>query len=323
VRRVHWLILVFWLASSTWLTWTKLIPPLRTGDPPRYQDVLPDRAVALPPVHWSIQLNGRPLGTASNEVSRQEDGNGCVRSEIQIEGLSVQDLLQPTFGMLGSALQRSLGQSGPGPELDLTVENQMFFDAFGQLQAFECRVDVADLDEWIRLRGTVHETQLRLSAFVGRETGDVLRNPPPPVFRSEVELPADRLVADSLSPRPQFGHLQVGQKWTFQMYRPLLPNQPLELVEAHVDRQDEIEWNGQTVSAFHVVYRRAAGSILSLDQDLGQLWVLTDGTVVRQTLQWGSLVLTFDRQPDGNPQHDFLPPSDSERGRLDQEASDQ
>jgi hypothetical protein len=298
VRRVHWLIVVFWLASSTWLTWTKLIPPLRTGDPPRYEDVLPDRAVMLPPVHWLIELNGKPLGTATNEVSRQADGNGRVRSEIRIRGLSVEDLLQPTFGMLGSVIQRSFGRSGPGPELNLNVENQMYFDAFGQLQAFECRVDVADLDEWIRLRGTVHETKLRLSAFVGRDSSDdALRNPSPPVFRSEVELPADRLVADSLSPRPRFGRLQIGQKWTFQMYRPLLPSQPLELVEAHVDRLEEIAWEGRMLSAYHVVYRRAAGSILSLDQDLGQLWVLPDGTVVRQTLQWGSLTLTFDRQP--------------------------
>ena len=84
---------------------------------------------------------------------------------------------------------------------------------------------------------------------------------------------------------------------TFQMYRPLLPNRPLDLVEATVEGYDEIPWCGQTVKALQVVYRRAAGSSLSLDRELGSVWVLSDGTVVRQTLHWGSLELTFHRQP--------------------------
>ena len=291
VRPIHWLIVAFWLGSLGWLTWTKLIPPLRTGDPPRYQDILPDRAVTLPPIRWAILLNGRHLGSAMNAISRQADGNGRVRSEIHIEGLSVQDLLQPTFGMLGSAFQRALGTDGATrgaqPTLELDISNEMYFDAFGQLQAFECRVDVADLEEWIRLRGTVHDTKLRLTAFVGTETGGTGGHRTEPVYRTEVELPADRLVADSLSPRPRFGSLQVGQQWTFQMYRPLIPNQPLSLVEATVDRRESIPWGEETVTALHVVYRRSAGSVLRLDQELGHLWVLPNGDVVRQTLQWG------------------------------------
>ena len=309
MRLRNLLILVFWLASLTWLTVTKLLPPLRTGDPPSYEDILPNQAIVIPPVRWSIRLNGRPLGSATNEVTRHADGNGRVLSVVRIEGLSLQDVLQPSFGMLGGALQRALGSTGKpgaGPALDLTVRNEMNFDAFGQLQAFECRVDVADLAEWIRLRGTVHETRLRVSAFVGDDPGGDLSGDPggsddpaavTPVYRTEVELPADRLVADALSPRPRFGQLKVGQTWTFQMYRPLLPNSPLELVEAEVEGREVVSWGGQTWSAAHVVYRRAAGSGLSLDRELGHLWVLRDGTVVRQTLRWGSLELTFDLEP--------------------------
>ena len=80
------------------------------------------------------------------------------------------------------------------------------------------------------------------------------------------------------------------------MYRPLLPSRPLELVEATVEDREMIAWGGRKVLALRVVYRRAAGSSLSLDRELGSLWVLPDGTVVRQTLRWGSLELTFDRQ---------------------------
>jgi hypothetical protein len=302
---VRWypsLIVVFWLASLVWLTSTKLLPPLRTGDPPKYEDILPDRAVTLPPVVWAIELNGRPLGTARNEVTRHADGHGRVRSQVQIDGLSLQDVLQPSFGMLGTALQRALGlgpaSTGSGPTLDLDVRNEMHFDAFGQLQKFDCRVDVAELDEWIQLEGIVHETRLRVSASIGIEDSDAEEpSSSTPAYQTEVELPTDRMVADALSPRPRFGRLRVGQSWTFQMYRPLLPNRPLDLVEATVEGYEEIAWCGQTVPALHVVYRRAAGSTLSLDRELGSLWVLSDGTVVRQTLHWGSLQLTFHRQP--------------------------
>ena len=127
-----------------------------------------------------------------------------------------------------------------------------------------------------------------------------------------MDLPAGSLIADSLSPRPHFVDLRVGQEWTFSTYRPLAPNSPLQDVLAKVEALENIEWNGEPITAHRIAYQRPTGGVLNLDQQLGLLWVDPTGTVLRQTMNWGALRLTFERVAD-----DGLSSSTVEDGHRD------
>ena len=309
-------ILVFWVASMGWLTFTKLLPTIENGTPPQYQDILPDSARELPPVRWSIRLNEKPIGEATNQIERREDGQANATSTVWIEELSVDELIGQRLGGLGGVLfqrfQPLPASSEAAAALSFHVRNQMEFDYFGELTGFDCIVDVADLPECIILRGTVSNEQLKLLAYVTIPSADGSPATRQPVHSSEMDLPAGSLIADSLSPRPRFRDLRVGQEWTFKTYRPLAPNRPLQDVLAKVEALETIEWNGEPITAHRVVYQRPTGGVLNLDQQLGVVWVDPTGTVLRQTMHWGALRLTFERISD-----DGTSPSTTEDGHRD------
>ncbi|MCP4191925.1 MAG: hypothetical protein GY768_15025 [Planctomycetaceae bacterium] len=299
-----------------WLTTTKLLPPLRTGTPPRYNDVLPSEAVQLPPERWSIRLNQRAIGEASNQIQREADGRGSISSQITIPELSLKDLVSQRFGGLSASLLTGFGGNSANAEpLHFHLENEMAFDHFGQLTGFDCVVDVADLKGCITLRGTVLDDNLQLVGYLKLPDANPAKEPVPKiVHKGQIKLPPDSLVADSLSPRSRFGRLRVGQTWTFQSYRPLTPTHPLQTIEATVESRETIEWNSEQLRAYHVVYRRPVSAGLSIDQALGHVWVRADGLVLRQSVRWGSLELTFERLP--------TPPKNSSISLLAEERVD-
>ena len=302
MRPTTLLILVFWAASMGWLTFTKLPPTTENGIPPQYQDILPDSAIELPPVKWSIRLNDKSIGEATNQIERQEDGQANATSTVWIKELSVDELIGQRLGGLGGAIfqrfQPLSPSGGAGDALSFQVRNEMQFDHFGELTGFDCIVDVADFPECIILRGTVANEKLKLLAYVTIPSADGKPATRQPVHKSEMDLPAGSLIADSLSPRPRFRDLYVGQEWTFSTYRPLAPNSPLQDVLATVEALETIQWNGEPITAHRVAYQRPTGGVLNLDQQLGVVWVDPTGTVLRQTMNWGALRLTFERLAD-------------------------
>ena len=290
-------ILIFWMASMSWLTWTKLRPASRSIQSPQQDDMLPREAVRLDPIRWRISVNGRPFGWAAHDIERFSDGQGRVDSTVRIEKLSIDQVLEQGFGSLGALLSRGLDPDralGLGP-VSLTIRNAMRFDSFGQLEGFESLVQEDTWGECIRLTGTVRESQLLIKAYlvVGGEPGEASVEP---VYQSVLELPPDKLVVDSLAPQPRFRDLKVGQRWTFETYHPFFPTRPLQSVDAVVEERRMLRIGDQDVRTFHVVYRRGRDDGLSLDRHLGDVYVTSDGTVVRQTLSWGGITLTFDLQ---------------------------
>jgi hypothetical protein len=295
LRTSTWFILIFWMGSMSWLTWTKLRPAAAHNQPPQQDDILPPEAVRWEPIRWRISVNGRPLGWASHEVERFLDGQGRVASTVRIEKLAIEQVLQQGFGSLGALLSRGLAPDragGLGP-LSLTIDNSMRFDSFGQLESFESVVQEDAWGECIRLHGSVRESQLLVKAYLvlGHESSGASAEP---VYQNVLELPPDRLVVDSLAPRPRFRNLRVGQRWTFETYHPFFPTRPLQSVEAVVEDRRMLRLGDRDVWTMHVVYRRAEDDGLSVQRHLGDVYVTADGTVVRQTLTWGGITLTFD-----------------------------
>jgi len=272
-----------------WLLSTKVLPTLTNGQPPDYGDMLPMTEVVNPdPVRWSIRWNAKEIGWAENKITRSMDGTGRIQSEVRFEELPVDQMLQDLLGVMGRFASPMLGEIG---EIDLTVLTSLDFDHYGVLNRLDTTVTVGDLDDLLHVQGRVSDDKLDLRARVrtGDKSSDIYRD-------KEIHLPPDALLTDSFSPRPKLANLRVGQTWNFQSYQPLMPHSPLTLIQAHVEREELLEWNGQMVRTRKVAYSRDSGSgISSTRKPVAELWVRKDGTVLRQDLMLAHVKVQFIR----------------------------
>jgi hypothetical protein len=71
----------------------------------------------------------------------------------------------------------------------------------------------------------------------------------------------------------------------------------LQIVQAEVEKEDIVVWDGDLVSTFVVVYRGEAGTGLTAAREpFSRLWVRPDGTVIKQELKLSSLRIEFVRR---------------------------
>jgi hypothetical protein len=78
------------------------------------------------------------------------------------------------------------------------------------------------------------------------------------------------------------------------------PNQPLQILQAKVEREETIEWNGEVVNTWMIVYRNDSGSELTgAKAARGRVWVRRDGTVLKQEAVLMGSRLLFVRMPPG------------------------
>ncbi|MCA9150176.1 MAG: hypothetical protein KDA92_12790 [Planctomycetales bacterium] len=293
-RTSTWFILFFWMASMTWLGWTKLRPAATLGQPPVQSEVLPLTVGKQPPVGWKIRLNGKPIGWVEQQIERLPDGQGNVESLLRIQKLRFNQIVSEGFGGLGALIAGGLtGGVADAPAIDLTIRNSMQFDYFGQLESFECIVTEDRWGECIRLQGIMREKELSLRAYLVM-TPDETNPAREPVYTGDLPLPQERLVSDALSPSPRLANLRVGQHWTFEAYNPLTPTRPLQTISARVEDRRALRWGGDDMMTYHVVYQRSDDDGLSVERDLGELWVADDGTVMKQSAHWGQLNLEFE-----------------------------
>lgn len=304
--RAYWIpALILWFASTSWLFSTKIMPALSAGKPPDYGELLPKKAVTDPePVRWAIRWDDKEIGWAENKISRSSDGTGQILNRVEFVQLPVEEMLTDIMGVLGRFAAPLVGDIGP---LDLTVVTAMNFDNYGVLSHFQTDVDVGTLKELLRIEGHVRGETLDLTAHVKSES-----DRPQQVFRKkEIALPPDALVADTFSPRPKLANIRVGQTWTFQSYQPLMPHSPLTLIEAEVEREELIEWNGEMVRTRKVVFRKDAGSgISSTRRPVSETWVMHDGTVLRQDLWLANVKVQFIRSRSRSGDSSNRPPVD-------------
>lgn len=289
--KVYWIpALILWIVSTGWLFSTKILPALAAGTPPNYDQLLPKTAVTQPqPVKWTIRWNDREIGWAVNKITRSFDGSGKIESNVQFEQLPVDDMLRDLMGVLGRFVGPSTADIG---ELDLRVFTSLDFDNYGVLSHFETNVDVGTLTNLLQIEGRMLDGKLDLAARI--DAGDEKATE---VYRNrEIALPPNALVADTFSPRPKLANLHVGQTWTFQSYQPLMPHSPLSLIEARVDREELVEWNGAMVRTLKVVFQKDSGSgISSTRRPVSETWVMRNGTVLRQDLWIANAKVQFVR----------------------------
>ena len=279
------IVVLFWLATMTWLFMAKVLPPMRVGEPPSYQSIL-DESLRRPPVCWSIRLDDKAIGWAANKLERRPDGVTELTSRIYLRALPL-DELAPSW--LASVLEPVLHDLGP---INIDKKSKMVVDPLGRLVGFESRVKLADMPDVIRVQGRVEGSLLELKIQSGEVSHTVQRY-----------LPPNALMTDELSPQTVMPGLRVGQAWTVPLYSPFRPaSSPIEILQARVERTEPITWGGRRVRVKLIVYRGDPGSGLVGDASRGRVWVDEDGVVIRQEITVLRSRLRFSRLPNRTAQ---------------------
>lgn len=284
-HRLYTFAVIFcWLASMGWLVGSKIVPSMLPGDPPDYNARLESEETA--PDAWRIKWEDRLIGYATSDVIHGEDGQAEVRSIVQFTDLPLSAMTRQFLGVMSALAEPLLPKN---LNVEMLVTTKLCFSSAGALEHVDTVVDVGDLERLARIVGVVEEdNQLRVEAHVG---GDTSRRP----LRQKIALPANATLKDALSPRSQVRQLRVGQQWTMPVYRGFPPNQPVQIIQATVERHEVIVWDGSDVETLLVVYRADPSQIQAANEPVGREWVRRDGWVLRQEVSFAGLNMLFER----------------------------
>jgi len=261
------IVILFWFATMSWLVVAKVLPPLRIGEPPNYATILRE-SVEHPPVCWSIRMQDRTVGWAASKIVRRKEGVTELQSRVFL-GHFPWDEVMPAW--LGSILQ---GVFEDFRKMEFDKRSTLTIDPLGRLIHLESRLSIANLLDVIKVSGEMEGSVLKLSI----QSGEIFH-------RGDFYLPPNALTSDELSPQAHLPGLRVGQTWTVPLYSPFRsPNSPLEILQAVVDREDQILWEGLAVKTHVIVYQNDPGSGSSASGTRGRAWVREDGAVLMQEI---------------------------------------
>lgn len=278
------IVVVFWLATMSWLMVAKVLPPLRVGEPPSYSSIL--KHEIEDPVCWSVRVNDREIGWAATRGVRRKDGITELFSRVYLRELPLEEIA-PSW--LTGVLRPVLRQLGP---LDVDKRSRMTIDPLGRLVGLESKVRIADVPDAIKVSGQVEGSALTLNVT----SGEVSR-------KIEQYLPPDALMTDELSPQAMMPGLRVGQSWTVPLYSPFRPpTGPMEILQASVEREDKFTWNGKVLNCRVIVFRNDSGSGLMGNDSRGRIWVSEAGLVLCQEITIFRSQVRFYRLPDHSAQ---------------------
>src|SRR5687768_8345323 len=180
-------VLIFWLASMSWLVASKVLPPLIGGNPPDYSLSLPPKDNKSDPIAWRIAWNDRRIGTAASQVIRQPSGGLKHRHVVHFERMPLQAMLSESFGLLGSAFKPLLGTDS-NVELDILLATELRFNQQQRFSDFSSTMDIGDLRDFIRIQGEVDENStLKLITHIQTPFAGQAKQ----VLRHEVQIPRE------------------------------------------------------------------------------------------------------------------------------------
>jgi hypothetical protein len=305
-------IFAFWLATMGWLVKEKLLPPLIVGDPPSYRTIL----AAEPEnqsVAWEILLNGRSVGGAVTATEHLNDGISQLRCRVRLQELPLAELTPAWL----AAFVKMVDNHRREGEAIIAVESETIIDIdpLNRPLNFSSVTKIGPPGQESNHRSVL--TGLEFNVVMrGKIVGDVMQiaiRAGDLEYHTEVNMPADALIGDVLSPQTRLPGLRVGQTWTVPIYSPFRPpNSPVEVLHATVERKDPILWHDRIVPALLVVYRGDPGRGLTSDQAArAQMWVDYDGEVVKQEINLLSSRMTFVRTDPDQPTAASLMPDTS------------
>ncbi len=267
-------IVLFWIASMTWLVVEKVLPPFDRGDPPSVASQLEGIQPDSPPIGWNVLWNNEAIGMATTRVSRSASGVTELYSRVRFWKIPLDEIAPPVL----RPLLRNRVQT-----VDAT--SRIEFDPLNRISGIYSRIGNDEVPNAVVLQGIVEGDRLKLQVNPGKAGWS------PPVY-----LPRSALLGDEMSPQARMPGLHVGQTWTSPVYNPFrqLTDSPLEILQATVEGHETISWNGLAVDTLLIVYRGDPGAAFGAARTpRGKMWVDRDGVVLRQELAFSGARLTF------------------------------
>jgi len=271
-------VVALWLSTMGWLVTTKVMPSLLVGEPPSYPTILAAQR-SEPPAGWVILWEERRLGWAISKTRPLPQAITEIRSLIHFDDLPLDELMPDWLRTMVPPIGRQ--------RVKVPVESRssLVFDPLGKLSRFESWVRLDVQEPFVKMRGTVDGAKMALWLRVG----DLQP------FETDVAVPRDAMLGDTLSPQSRLPGLRQGQAWTVESYSPLRPpNSPKEILYAAVESRMPLTWEGRTVDTLVVVYRTDPGNAVGGSGGArGKIWVRRDGTVLKQQVTFFRSTLTF------------------------------
>jgi hypothetical protein len=265
------IVVTLWAGTMSWLMVARILPPFFHGEPPTHGTLVHD------PICWEIQYGGRPVGHAVSQAVPGAMSTTEIHSRIKVEGIEVRELAPQWMG----SLVRSLGA------VSLDTRSVFVLDSLNNLSSFSTKVKLNDLPILMRVRGKIDGAELKLTI----QSGDVTH---PPV---SYPIPSYSSLTSELIPDPKMLQVYVGRTWQQEVYSPFRPpGSSLEILQAEVVEERNIEHRGERVRARKIEYRSLSAAGVTADNTLrAVVWVGDDGMVLRQDVYLMDAKLRFER----------------------------
>ncbi len=261
------IVVLFWLATMTWLVVAKVLPPLRVGEPPSYRSIL-DESRQQTAACWAFasrayhrlggQQDGAPAKTASAEFYSR-----VYLAELPLDEVAPGWLDRPCsspclpIGAIGRRQAKPDGRRPVGPA---------------------CQFRVARSDRRDSRRHQGARARRGLDAQVTVRSGDSAAH------RSNRTMPPNALMTDELSPQammPGFARRSdAGRcRCTVRFASPPVRWKSCKPTSKPANR---IRWDGRSTQVSWSCYRGDPGRALAATKVRGRMWVRDDGLVLRQ-----------------------------------------
>lgn len=266
-------VVLSWVGAMTWLLTDRILPPFLGGAGPTVR-----ASDQIEPVAWRIEFQGKPCGEAILQAAPATAGVKEVHSFLEVNRLptpeSVPLWLRPMLGTLN--------------DLSFTMRTVSVFDAFDSLSSFKTRLVLQPAGPPIVIRGRVDAGKLKLFVRLDQIPK-----------RFEYDWPAEGRLGNTMTPSGRLGPLQLGMKWTQEVYSPLSGiGQPIDLIEAEVVELVRLTNELGSRDVWRVEYRTTDKTGSTEQGRLrAALFVSREGEILKQEAYFFGSSLVFHRQP--------------------------
>lgn len=271
---MRWLIVVGWLATTTWW-FVRDVAPWLGADNLGYRQLL-DKRAADESTNWRVLIDGEQVGSILSGVQPKTTGGFAMWSQAMLKS----SLIAKTVGVGGDA--------------DVNIHLSADVSPLGRLTSIEVRLsfrsDQASSSEFAALRGQVEGDELVLQPiFNAQPVGQLIR------LRIDPTAP----IGGDFSPTDKIPGLWVGRKWATRVIDPqaallgggiLTSSPPTREVAHRVVGVEPLAWNNKPWDCFVVEDRHG--------DTIGKTWVRkADGVVLKQQANFGRSLIVMELDP--------------------------
>jgi hypothetical protein len=267
-------IVLFWVASMSWLTVREVLPRFQSGDPPPFVIDLTDE-VSASAINWAVLHKNKRVGSGFSTVSRAEDNAYNLKSEFKFDKFEL-------FNTLPIRKLSSRYQITPEGNL-LEVEAKVYVGEIG--------IDLLNLlPDSVEFKGKVREGFFHPQVVIHFGS-----KPKALDFLEPVRVSGHGSIMNPMHLLNRVAGLHAGQRWVIPLLDPVGPVAPgaqvtIPKLEAEV-HADTLTWAETEVPCFRIDYREPGGDLKA------RTWVRRrDGLVLQQQANHEPLELLLIRE---------------------------